>query len=280
MAKRKRREQQHLRQESTRRKNYAIGGTAPQEVYRPGFPMNMLGNLKVFSIVGVVIIFIFIVTAIWTNPGQDTEAAPDPTVTPTASVSATASASATASVTPDTKTFSAAEDAIDETKNDYTAIVKTNKGDFVIKLFADKSPNTVNSFVFLARKGYFDGLNFHRVLANFVIQTGDPKGDGSGGPGYNTNDEPNQTRNTRGTISMAKAGANKFAGSQWFVNLKENKSLDFDAGGGNQFYPFGEVTSGLDVVDAISKVAVDSPSTGKPVEPVTISTITIEEKPR
>ena len=280
MPKRKRREQQHLRQQSTRRKSYQIGGTAPQEVYRPGFPMNLLGNLKVFSIVGVVIVAIFIITAIWTNPGRDTEAAPDATPSATPSVSPSATESATASATPDNKSFSAAEQVVDAAKNEYTATVKTNKGDFTIRLFADTAPNTVNSFVFLAKKGYFDNVNFHRVLANFVIQTGDPKGDGTGGPGYNTNDEPNQLRNTRGTLSMAKAGTNKFFGSQWFVNLKDNKSLDYDAGGSNQFYPFGEVTAGMDVVDTISKVPVDSPATGKPVEPVTISTITIEEKPK
>ncbi|HSE45380.1 MAG TPA: peptidylprolyl isomerase, partial [Gemmatimonadales bacterium] len=149
-----------------------------------------------------------------------------------------------------------------------------------IKLYADQAPNTVNSFVFLAKNGFFDGLTFHRVLQNFVIQTGDPKGDGSGGPGYSTNDEPNQVRNTRGTIAMAKASTNKFFGSQWFVNLKDNPSLDFDGGASNQFFPFGEIASGMDVVDNISKVPVDNPQHGQPVQPVTITSITITETPK
>jgi cyclophilin family peptidyl-prolyl cis-trans isomerase len=177
-------------------------------------------------------------------------------------------------------TFSAAEDVIDETVNDYTATVKTNKGDFTIRLFAEDSPNTVNSFVFLAKEGYFNGITFHRVLQNFVIQTGDPTGTGSGGPGYNTNDEPNELRNTEGTISMAKAGTSKFFGSQWFVNLKHNEGLDFDGGSSNQFYPFGEVTSGMDVVEQIAGVPVNNPQEGKPTEPVTITSVEITETPK
>jgi cyclophilin family peptidyl-prolyl cis-trans isomerase len=280
--KRKRRDQQHLRQESARRKSYTVGGMAPNEVYRPGFPMNMMGNLKLFSLIGVGIVVIMLVTAVLTTRNAN-NSAPDTTPTPTASAtaSATADASATASATPAAKTFPAAEKVIDAAKNDYTATVKTNKGDFTIKLYADKAPNTVNSFVFLAKNGFFDGLTFHRVLENFVIQTGDPKGDGSGGPGYNTNDEANQVRNTKGTIAMAKDGTNNFFGSQWFVNLKDNPSLDYDcATCSNKFYPFGEVTSGMEVVEAISKVPVNNPREGKPLEPVTISTITIDEKPR
>jgi hypothetical protein len=149
LAKRKRREQQHLRQESTRRKSYSVGSTAPHEVYRPGFPMNMFGNVKIFAGIGVVIVAIFIVTAIWTNPAARTPRARH-YATATASASETASATVSPSATP--LTFTAAEDVIDETANDYTATVKTNKGDFSIKLYADQAPNTVNSFVFLAKQ--------------------------------------------------------------------------------------------------------------------------------
>lgn len=158
----------------------------------------------------------------------------------------------------------------------YSATVKTTKGDIVVDLYADKAPKTVNSFVFLARKGYFDGLTFHRVVKGFVIQTGDPTGSGSGGPGYSTKDEPNQLTNERGTLAMAKvSGASEF-GSQFFINLTNNVDLDYNNPTPNKFYPFGKVTSGMDVVDAIANVPVNG--SGKPNTPVTILSVTISEK--
>ena len=191
------------------------------------------------------------------------------TATPDGSATASPSASSTA------KSFTAADSVIDTTKQ-YTATVKTSKGDIVIKLYADKAPNTVNSFVFLAQKGFFDGILFHRVAKDFVIQGGDPTGTGSGGPGYTTKDEPNEIANTRGTISMAKvSGASEF-GSQFFINLKNNTALDYNNPSANKFYPFGEVVSGMDVVDAIGASPVGAGD--KPNPPITISTITIEEK--
>jgi cyclophilin family peptidyl-prolyl cis-trans isomerase len=150
-------------------------------------------------------------------------------------------------------------------------------GDIVVKLNADIAPNTVNSFVFLAQQGYFDNITFHRVVNNFVIQGGDPLGTGSGGPGYVTQDEPNEVPNKRGTLSMAKTrGATSF-GSQFFINLKDNPSLDFNNTGGDKFYPFAEVTAGMDIVDAIAKVPTNGAPENKPLQPVTISTVTIAE---
>ena len=194
MPKKTRREQQHLRQEPSRRKSYAVGNSAPKDIYKPGFPMNVLGNLKAFSIVGIGIAVIMVAGAFFTQRNRDT-GNPNalPTATPTANASVTADASASPTVNP--KQFAKAEQVIDATTKQYKATVKTNKGDFEIKLFADQAPNTANSFVFLAQKGYFDGLTLHRVQANFVIQGGDPKGDGTGGPGYTTADEPNQLSN-------------------------------------------------------------------------------------
>ena len=132
-----------------------------------------------------------------------------------------------------------------------------------IALYAADAPNTVNSFVFLAQKGFFDNLRWHRVVANFVVQAGDPRSEvgrtpaaefipGTDGPGYETADEPNDHLNLRGTIAMAKRAGEKVFGSQFFINLKDNPALD--AGGtGDAFYPFGEVTSGMDVVDKIQQ---------------------------
>ncbi|MCC7362853.1 MAG: peptidylprolyl isomerase [Dehalococcoidia bacterium] len=148
-------------------------------------------------------------------------------------------------------------------------------GDFTIALNAAVAPNTVNNFVFLAQKDYFDGITFHRVVDNYIVQAGDPAGTGASTyPGYTTADEPNEVRNTRGTISMAKrSGASNF-GSQFFINLKDNTSLDFDNPTSDQFFPFGTVTSGMEVLDAIAKVPVDA--NRKPTTPVTITDIVIE----
>jgi len=269
--KRKKRELQHLRQESARRRSYQLGNTSPADIYKPGFPMNIFGNVRLFALIGVGVIVSFIVTAVLTTQLQGSNAAdevevPTPTATPTVDPSVTVSPTAAP------KTFSQADQVVDPAKK-YTATIKTNKGDIVIDLFADKAPKTVNSFVFLAKQGYFDGITFHRVVKNFVIQGGDPTGTGSGGPGYSTQQEPNEIRNTRGTISMAKVGTAKEFGSQFFINLKDNAALDYDQS--NPFYPFGQVRQeSMAVVDAIA----NSPVQGeKPNPPITIETITIAE---
>lgn len=276
MAKRRKRELHHLRQESSRRRSYSLENASPNEIYKPGFPMNILGNVKLFAIIGVVAGVLMVGTALFTNrTTQNANQAADlPTATPTSSVTVDPNATPSASSTATNKQFTAAEQVVDPAKQ-YTATIKTSKGDIVIKLFADKAPATVNSFVFLAQKGYFDNIQFHRVVKNFVIQAGDPTGTGTGGPGYTTKDEPNEIANKRGTLSMAKvSGAAEF-GSQFFINVKDNPSLDYNNPSANKFYPFAEVTSGMDVVDAIANAPTQS---DKPNPPITISTITIEAK--
>jgi len=250
--KQKKREQHHLRQTPARRRSYTIGGTAPAEKYKAGFPMNLLANVKVFYVIGAVVMIggvLIAAVAQSANPSRNTAG-----VTPTATVdgSLTPTGSETAAATVNPKTFTKAEQVIDAATKQYTATIKMDKGDIVLKLNADAAPNTVNSFVFLAQKGFFDGLTFHRVEPNFIVQGGDPKGNGTGSPGYQTQDEPNQVHNTRGTMSMAKAsGATQF-GSNFFINLKDNVGLDFDTKAGDKFYPFAEVTSGMDVVDKLA----------------------------
>jgi cyclophilin family peptidyl-prolyl cis-trans isomerase len=280
VAKKSRREQQHLRQQPARRRSYTVGGTAPRELYKPGFPMNLMQNVKLFFAIGAVIMVGSVIAAAVLRSNNPTRAANVPTVTPTAvaSASADASPSPDASATPAAKTFSKAEQVIDAQNKQYTATIKTSKGDIVLKLYADKAPNTVNSFVFLAQKGYFDGITFHRVIPGFVIQAGDPKGDGTGGPGYTTADEPNELANKKYTVSMAKtSGANVF-GSQFFINLKDNPSLDYNNPTPNKYYPFAEVTEGQSVVDAIGSVQTGADY--KPVQPITITTVTISEQPK
>jgi len=135
--------------------------------------------------------------------------------------------------------------AIDPAKK-YQARMKTDKGDIVIKLFADKAPNTVNNFVFLAKEGYYDGIIFHRVIADFMAQCGDPTGTGTGGPGYTFGDEfhPDLRHDRGGILSMANAGPNT-NGSQFFLTHVPTPWLD------DRHSVFGEVTEGLDVLLAI-----------------------------
>ncbi len=270
MPKRKKRELQHLRQESSRRRNYQLGNTNPSDFYKPGFPMNIFSNVRLFALIGVVVIVSFVVAAVLTSQLQGNAAdevdVEDPTPT------ATIDPSITPSPTTAAKTFSAAEDVVDPAKK-YKATIKTSKGEIVIDLFADRAEKTVNSFVFLAQQGYFDGIKVHRVAPGFVIQAGDPTGTGSGGPGYSTAQEPNEVRNTRGTVSMAKVGNATEFGSQFFINLKDNPSLDYDQS--NPFFPFGEVTEeSMAVVDAIASSPVQGQS---PNPAITIESVKIEE---
>ena len=129
----------------------------------------------------------------------------------------------------------------------YTATFKTEKGDIVIQLFADKVPNTVNNFVFLAREGFYDNTTFHRVIPDFMAQGGDPTGTGTGGPGYRFADEfhPSLRHDKPGILSMANAGPNT-NGSQFFITHGPTPHLD------NRHAVFGQVTGGLDVLMSIS----------------------------
>jgi cyclophilin family peptidyl-prolyl cis-trans isomerase len=122
----------------------------------------------------------------------------------------------------------------------------TDKGDIVLELFADKTPKTVNNFVFLAREGFYDGIIFHRVIANFMAQGGDPTGRGSGGPGYKFADEfhPSLRHDKPGILSMANAGPNT-NGSQFFITHVPTPHLD------NRHSVFGQVIGGMDVLMSI-----------------------------
>ncbi len=133
-------------------------------------------------------------------------------------------------------------------KKAYTAKIKTNRGEIVIDLHADKVPNTVNNFVALARDGFYDGISFHRVIADFMVQGGDPTGSGRGGPGYRFNDEfhPELVHDGPGVLSMANAGPNT-NGSQFFITHVATNWLD------NKHSVFGKVRSGQDVVDSIQQ---------------------------
>ncbi len=165
------------------------------------------------------------------------------------------------------------------------AIFDTNKGTFKIKLFADKTPKTVENFVGLVegtkewtdpksgqkvKKPFYDGLVFHRIIANFMIQGGDPLGNGTGGPGYRFEDEfhPELTHNKPGLLSMANAGPNT-NGSQFFITVVKCPWLD------NRHTVFGEVVEGYDIIEKISNIQTGPMD--RPLEPVTVNSVKIEK---
>lgn len=186
--------------------------------------------------------------------------------------------------------FSFHADAKDKTKEtkavkkgkEMIAVFETNKGNFKVKLFAEESPKTVENFVGLAegtkewtdpktgekvKKPFYDGLVFHRVIPNFMIQGGCPVGQGTGGPGYRFDDEANNLKHSKpGMLSMANAGPNT-NGSQFFVTVAATPWLD------GRHTIFGEVTEGMDVVYDISKARTGAMD--RPVEAITIKSVKI-----
>jgi peptidyl-prolyl cis-trans isomerase B (cyclophilin B) len=148
-----------------------------------------------------------------------------------------------------------------------TATMRTSHGDLTLELFDEDAPKTVENFKKLASDGFYDGVTFHRIIRDFMIQGGDPTGTGSGGPGYTFEDEINDHKIVRGALAMANAGPNT-NGSQFFiVTTGEAPWLD------GKHTVFGRITDGMDVVDAIE--GVDTDARDKPRTPVTIDAITL-----
>ena len=166
------------------------------------------------------------------------------------------------------KQWSTPPGMIIDPKKKYSATISTEKGDMVLELFADKSPKTVNNFVFLARQGYYDGTIFHRVINNFMAQGGDPTGTGTGSPGYRFANEshPSLTHSKPGVLAMANAGPNT-NGSQFYITHVPTPHLD----GGYSI--FGQLTSGLEVL-----LSIPARDPMRPEYPgVKINSITISE---
>ena len=156
------------------------------------------------------------------------------------------------------------------------AIIKVkNYGVMEVELYREHAPITVDNFVKLAKQGFYNGLTFHRVIKDFMIQGGCPKGNGTGGPGYTIKGEfinngvRNMLKHERGVISMARSMLPNSAGSQFFIMHKAAPHLD------GSYAAFGKVVKGIEVVDAIASVNTDSYD--KPLTPVVIESITIEE---
>ncbi|MBV8982682.1 MAG: peptidylprolyl isomerase [Acidimicrobiia bacterium] len=155
----------------------------------------------------------------------------------------------------------------------YTATMQTSQGGPITIAFdPKKAPKTVNNFVVLARYHYFDGLTFHRIVPDFVIQGGDPKGDGTGGPGYKFEDELPQAGEYKiGSLAMANSGANT-NGSQFFI-ITGQQGVQLPP----QYSLFGQVTAGMDVVNKIAALADPNATNGQPKERVTMTSVTVQE---
>ncbi len=145
--------------------------------------------------------------------------------------------------------FPPTTDEVNEARahGDYTAVLKTSKGDITLCLDGAAAPLHVANFVKLARAGYYNGVKFHRVEPGFVIQTGDPTGTGSGGPGYKINFEQTPLKHIKGALGMARTQDPNSAGSQFYITLAPTPGLD------GSYVVFGNTTAGMDVVSRIAK---------------------------
>ena len=234
-------------------------------------------NEKTILYVAIVMIAIVIVIVACSNTAK-----PLPTST-SAVVSSPATAASAASIDVGSDTACAAFDSIpaakqyneappmkiDQTKQYFATFKMANGGEFVVELYPDKAPITVNSFVFLACKNFFDGVTFHRVLEGFMAQGGDPTGTGMGGPGYEfVNENSDLTFDKAGVVAMANAGPNT-NGSQFFITFGPTEQLN----GG--YTIFGQVVEGMEVVNAITR---RDPQQNPSAEGDAIKTVTITQK--
>ena len=155
-----------------------------------------------------------------------------------------------------------------------TAVFETSMGDFEVKLATDLAPKTCENFINLAKKGFYNGVTFHRVVDNFMIQGGDPEGTGCGGPGYSIKGEfsqngfKNDLKHTEGVLSMARSMMPDSAGSQFFIMHKNSPHLD------GSYAAFGKIIEGMDVVNKIAETATDY--NDRPLEDQRMKTVTVE----
>ena len=162
---------------------------------------------------------------------------------------------------------------IDQEKQ-YEATISTSMGDMKVELLPKEAPTTENNFVFLAREGFYENVKFHRIMRDFMVQTGDPTGTGAGGPGYRFIDEPVNLNYEKGIVAMANAGPNT-NGSQFFIVTGDNVQLP------KAYTIFGKVTDGLNVLDQIASVPVSASPRGEasvPQTDVRINKVTVTER--
>ncbi|HVP35750.1 MAG TPA: peptidylprolyl isomerase [Terriglobales bacterium] len=152
-------------------------------------------------------------------------------------------------------------------EKDPVVVIETGFGNIEIELFWKETPKTALNFLRLVHKGFYDGLTFHRIVPNFVIQGGDPEGTGEGGPGYTIPFEKANTKHLRGSVGMARAQDLDSGGSQFYICLKDLPSLD------GRYVVFGKVIKGMDAVDKIAQVKTTGPPTDRPLEKVVMKKV-------
>jgi cyclophilin family peptidyl-prolyl cis-trans isomerase len=210
-------------------------------------PFGIFSNVKLFYILGVIIMGGSLAgggMSVCARGSGGQAVTPTPTSTAVATAEVTPSATGTPSAV---KQYEVPPPMTIDPEKSYFATIKTEKGDVRVELFAKDAPNTVNNFVFLARDGFYDGLPFYLVYPDFYVQTGDPTGTGTGGPGYEIAKEPNDRPFVAGTLGGVAQSEEEMAnGSQFFIALEPSKQ--FETG---DFWAFGQVVEGLDVVESL-----------------------------
>ena len=215
---------------------------------------------RIVIILIIILVLVFVSWSLFYHPGAS----------PSKSTATTSPALVNTPVQVGTKQYSSVPPMLIDVSRQYFATVKMALGgEFVIQLFPDKAPITVNSFIFLARQGYFDGVTFHRVLSGFMAQGGDPTGTGMGGPGYEfVNEDSDLTFDKAGVVAMANAGRDT-NGSQFFITFAPVLHLNGD------YTIFGQVISGMDVVN---KITLRDPDQNPAFQGDAIQSVTITEK--
>jgi len=228
------------------------------------------------AIVAVIFVgLIVLLNVIGSDKKKATPPVTTPTTTPTSQAVYPAGCVKTVPKQTTKPTYKAAPPMTIDTSKTYVAHVDTTCGTFDITLDAAVAPKTVNSFVFLTRNHFYDGLSFHRLVKDFVIQGGDPKGDGTGGPGYELPTEPPKNGYKAGSVAMANAGPNT-TGSQFFVAVSANGAKTL--GGPPYLYSdLGTVTKGMDVVQKLMTFAQNTAEGGAPTHPLYMNQVTITE---
>lgn len=220
--------------------------------------------------VGGGVVIVFLVLVVWLlTPGESSNVIELPTSVPTLVEAPLDEPAAPPQSEPQTsiQRYDAYPPMTIDTSKKYTATFKMAKGgDFTVELYADKAPITVNSFVFLAREGFYDGITFHRVIDGFMAQGGDPTGTGGGGPGYQFEDEfsPDLRFDGPGILAMANAGPGT-NGSQFFITFAATEWLN------DMHTIFGKVVEGMDVVNSITRRDPGSPTPGDVIETIVIT---------
>jgi cyclophilin family peptidyl-prolyl cis-trans isomerase len=236
----------------------------------------IVGGITGLAVIGLVVAGYFAFT------GGDT---PNASATPSTSSSPSVAGDLCSSKAPKTAgekkpTFKQAPEMTIDPKATYTATMKTSCGTIEMELYPDVAPIGVNNFVFLARQGFYDGLTFHRIVAGFALQGGDPAGDGSGGPGYQFDNEISKkvTFADAGMLAYANSGIDT-NGSQFFITLAPEPGLDPTPTA--SYTIFGKVTKGMDVAQKMGALPTTDNGQGElsvPTQPVYIDSVTIDEK--